>query len=56
MQTAMLGGLFDTVVRNAIFAHPTKAERLNALFAASPTVSRRVERKAGPIPFRMADI
>ena len=30
----------DTVLRDAILAHPTKAEGLNALFAAIPTASR----------------
>jgi pyruvate/2-oxoglutarate dehydrogenase complex dihydrolipoamide dehydrogenase (E3) component len=36
VQTAMLGGLPFTLFRNAILAHPTMAEGLNALFAAVP--------------------
>jgi pyruvate/2-oxoglutarate dehydrogenase complex dihydrolipoamide dehydrogenase (E3) component len=36
VQTAMLGGLPWTVFRDAILAHPTMAEGLNALFAAIP--------------------
>jgi pyruvate/2-oxoglutarate dehydrogenase complex dihydrolipoamide dehydrogenase (E3) component len=36
VQTAMLGGLSYTVLRDAILAHPTMAEGLNALFAAIP--------------------
>jgi pyruvate/2-oxoglutarate dehydrogenase complex dihydrolipoamide dehydrogenase (E3) component len=36
VQTAMLGGLPYTVFRDAILAHPTMAEGLNALFAAVP--------------------
>jgi hypothetical protein len=36
VQTAMLGGLPYTVLRDAILAHPTMAEGLNALFAAIP--------------------
>jgi pyruvate/2-oxoglutarate dehydrogenase complex dihydrolipoamide dehydrogenase (E3) component len=34
VQTAMLGGLPFTVLRNAVLAHPTMAEGLNGLFAA----------------------
>jgi pyruvate/2-oxoglutarate dehydrogenase complex dihydrolipoamide dehydrogenase (E3) component len=34
VQTAMLGGLPYTVLRDAILAHPTMAEGLNGLFAA----------------------
>jgi pyruvate/2-oxoglutarate dehydrogenase complex dihydrolipoamide dehydrogenase (E3) component len=37
VQTAMLGGLPFTVLRDAILTHPTVAEGLNALFAAIPT-------------------
>jgi pyruvate/2-oxoglutarate dehydrogenase complex dihydrolipoamide dehydrogenase (E3) component len=40
VQTAMLGRLPYTVLRDAILAHPTMAEGLNALFAAVP--ERRV--------------
>jgi pyruvate/2-oxoglutarate dehydrogenase complex dihydrolipoamide dehydrogenase (E3) component len=36
VQTAMLGGQPFTVLRDAIFTHPTMAEGLNALFAAIP--------------------
>ena len=36
VQTAMLGGVPSTVLREAILAHPTMAEGLNALFAAVP--------------------
>jgi pyruvate/2-oxoglutarate dehydrogenase complex dihydrolipoamide dehydrogenase (E3) component len=36
VQTAMLGGLPYTVLRDAILAHPTMAEGLNALFASVP--------------------
>ena len=37
VETAMLGGLPYTVLRDAILAHPTMAEGLNALFAAIPS-------------------
>jgi pyruvate/2-oxoglutarate dehydrogenase complex dihydrolipoamide dehydrogenase (E3) component len=36
VQTAILGGLPYTVLRDAILAHPTMAEGLNSLFAAVP--------------------
>ena len=36
VQTAMLGGIPYTVLRDAIFTHPTAAEGLVALFAAVP--------------------
>ncbi|HEX3355726.1 MAG TPA: hypothetical protein VHS31_02000 [Tepidisphaeraceae bacterium] len=36
VQTAMLGGMPYTTLRNAIFAHPTLAEGLNRLFANPP--------------------
>ena len=36
VQTAMLGRLPYTVLRDAILAHPTMAEGLGALFAAVP--------------------
>jgi pyruvate/2-oxoglutarate dehydrogenase complex dihydrolipoamide dehydrogenase (E3) component len=36
VQTAMLGGLPFTLLREAILAHPTMAEGLNFLFAAVP--------------------
>jgi pyruvate/2-oxoglutarate dehydrogenase complex dihydrolipoamide dehydrogenase (E3) component len=40
VQTAMLGGLPYTVLREAILTHPTMAEGLNALFAAIPVAPR----------------
>ncbi len=40
VQTAMLGGLPFTVLRDAILTHPTMAEGLNALFGALPAVPR----------------
>src|SRR4029077_11851680 len=40
VQTAMLGGLPYTLFRDAILAHPTMAEGLNALFAAVPAALR----------------
>jgi pyruvate/2-oxoglutarate dehydrogenase complex dihydrolipoamide dehydrogenase (E3) component len=36
VQTAMLGGLPYTILRDAILAHPTMAEGLNGLFTAIP--------------------
>jgi pyruvate/2-oxoglutarate dehydrogenase complex dihydrolipoamide dehydrogenase (E3) component len=33
IQIAMLGGIPYTVLRDAVFAHPTLAESLNNLFA-----------------------
>jgi pyruvate/2-oxoglutarate dehydrogenase complex dihydrolipoamide dehydrogenase (E3) component len=36
VQTAMLGGLPFTLLRDAILTHPTMAEGLNSLFAALP--------------------
>ncbi len=47
VQTAMLGGLPYTVLRDAILAHPTMAEGLNSLFGAIPAAARGVaERQA----------
>ena len=40
VQTAMLGGLSYTVLRDAVFAHPTTAEGLNGLFGAVPAAAR----------------
>ena len=40
VQTAMLGGLPYTVLRDAILAHPTMAEGLNGLFASIPAAAR----------------
>jgi hypothetical protein len=39
VQTAMLGGLPYTVLRDAILAHPTMAEGLGPLFAEVPPPS-----------------
>jgi pyruvate/2-oxoglutarate dehydrogenase complex dihydrolipoamide dehydrogenase (E3) component len=36
VQTAMLGGLPFTVLRDAVLAHPTMAEGLGPLFGALP--------------------
>ena len=44
VQTAMLGGLPYTVLRDAILAHPTIAEGLNDLFASVPSTIGRSER------------
>jgi pyruvate/2-oxoglutarate dehydrogenase complex dihydrolipoamide dehydrogenase (E3) component len=40
VQTAMLGGLPYTVLRDAILTHPTMTEGLNSLFAAVPAARR----------------
>jgi len=40
VQTAMLGGLPYMLFRDAILAHPTMAEGLNALFATVPAAER----------------
>lgn len=40
-QTAMLGGIPYTVLRNAIWTHPTAAEGLLGLFATPPATSQR---------------
>jgi pyruvate/2-oxoglutarate dehydrogenase complex dihydrolipoamide dehydrogenase (E3) component len=40
VQTAMLGGLPYTLLRDAILAHPTMAEGLNGLFEAIPAARR----------------
>jgi pyruvate/2-oxoglutarate dehydrogenase complex dihydrolipoamide dehydrogenase (E3) component len=37
VQTAMLAGLPYTVLRDAIFTHPTMSEGLNVLFANAPS-------------------
>jgi pyruvate/2-oxoglutarate dehydrogenase complex dihydrolipoamide dehydrogenase (E3) component len=44
VQTAILGGLPHTLLRDAIFAHPTMAEGLNALFAAVPAAQPSLPR------------
>ena len=38
VQTAILGGMPCTAVRDAIFAYPTAAEGLDGLFANTPSV------------------
>jgi pyruvate/2-oxoglutarate dehydrogenase complex dihydrolipoamide dehydrogenase (E3) component len=40
VQTAMLGGLPFTLLREAILAHPTIAEGLNSLFGAVSAAAR----------------
>jgi pyruvate/2-oxoglutarate dehydrogenase complex dihydrolipoamide dehydrogenase (E3) component len=40
VQTAILGGLSWTLLRDAFLAHPTMAEALNGLFTAVPAASR----------------
>jgi hypothetical protein len=40
VQTAMLGGMPYTALRDAIFTHPTAAEGLAGLFADPPSVPR----------------
>ena len=47
VQTAMLGGLPYTVLRDAILAHPTMAEGLNTLFAAIPAPALAATRESG---------
>ena len=49
VQTAMLGQVPYTVLRDAVLAHPTIAEGLNMLFAsvaALPPVSRSITQSA----------
>ena len=41
VQTAMLGGLPYTLLRDAIFAHPTTAEGLNVLLRSVPAQQAR---------------
>jgi pyruvate/2-oxoglutarate dehydrogenase complex dihydrolipoamide dehydrogenase (E3) component len=40
VQTAMLGGMSYTALRDAIFTHPTAAEGLGGLFADPPSAPR----------------
>ncbi|HEX8799642.1 MAG TPA: hypothetical protein VF772_13570 [Terriglobales bacterium] len=44
VQTAMLGGLPYTVLRDAIFTHPTPAEGLGVLLTSVP--ARQVQKVA----------
>ena len=47
VQTAMLGGLPHTTLRDAIFTHPTMAEGLNVLLASvPPNANARMEARA----------
>jgi hypothetical protein len=41
VQTAMLGGMPYTALRDAIFTHPTAAEGLIGLFANTPSTPHR---------------
>jgi pyruvate/2-oxoglutarate dehydrogenase complex dihydrolipoamide dehydrogenase (E3) component len=41
VQTAMLGGLPYTALRDGIFTHPTVAEGLTVLLASAPAKDRR---------------
>jgi hypothetical protein len=45
-QTAMLGSIPYTALRDAIFTHPTAAEGLLGLFANPPTAPRAVSEPA----------
>ena len=45
MQTAMLADLRYPKLRDAILAHPTMAEGLNALFASSAALSQNTLQK-----------
>jgi pyruvate/2-oxoglutarate dehydrogenase complex dihydrolipoamide dehydrogenase (E3) component len=47
VQTAMLGRLPFTVLRDAILTHPTMAEGLNALFAAVPASALSAAQEGG---------
>jgi hypothetical protein len=40
VQAAMLGGQPYTILRDAIFAHPTMTEGLKSLFAGVPDMAR----------------
>ena len=46
VQVAMLAGLPYTILRDAMFAHPTMTEGLKALFMAVP---QRLENHAGQL-------
>ena len=48
VQTAMLAGMPYTGLRDAIFAHPTMAEGLNALFFPGAALARRLTSEQGP--------
>jgi len=45
-QTAMLGGIPYTVLRDTIWTHPTAAEGLLGLFATPPATPRAVPETA----------
>jgi pyruvate/2-oxoglutarate dehydrogenase complex dihydrolipoamide dehydrogenase (E3) component len=48
VQTAMLGGMPYTALRDAIFTHPTAAEGLIGLFANPPSAPRREALRSSP--------
>ena len=48
VQTAMLGHLPYTVLRDAIFTHPTMSEGLNQLLASVPANRMQRSAEAGP--------
>jgi hypothetical protein len=50
VQTAMLGKLPYTLLREAILTHPTMAEGLNGLFAAVPAARFQKDHPNQPIP------
>jgi pyruvate/2-oxoglutarate dehydrogenase complex dihydrolipoamide dehydrogenase (E3) component len=54
VQTAMLGGLPYTVLRDAILAHPTMAEGLGSLFAGVPPPLERS--RSAPAPVAAASV
>jgi pyruvate/2-oxoglutarate dehydrogenase complex dihydrolipoamide dehydrogenase (E3) component len=55
VQTAMMGKLPYTALRDAVFTHPTMAEGLGPLFGGVPvgtTVSHKITLESGPSPDR----
>jgi pyruvate/2-oxoglutarate dehydrogenase complex dihydrolipoamide dehydrogenase (E3) component len=57
VQTAMLGALPYTVLRDAIFTHPTSAEGLGALFAnVSPPSKRAHDEKPRPATSKVMEV
>ncbi|HUA01424.1 MAG TPA: hypothetical protein VMB02_13905, partial [Candidatus Aquilonibacter sp.] len=46
VQVAMIAGLPYTAIRDAIIAHPTLAEGLEALFGSQPTLQNQSNRAA----------
>jgi pyruvate/2-oxoglutarate dehydrogenase complex dihydrolipoamide dehydrogenase (E3) component len=49
VQTAMMGGLPYTALREAIWSHPTLVEGLSPLFSSAPSFSERVETQGGEL-------